>query len=166
MAYELVETSWVVEPGYVCVPGEPVHLAAVVSSGIAVTVYDRKRKRGGMAHYVRPYREGHRSTPLFAAPSIVTLVKILSSSGSRKRHWEVYLYGGAQNPDCSRHVEGLGDKNVAVGLEILEKLGVPVAGTDVGGRRGRKIIFHTGSGETAIARVDRLRSSDWYPEVV
>lgn len=157
------QRAFFLNPGFVCVPAAPTRLAAVVSSGVAITVYDARRKRGGMSHYTQPLRHSGRSTAIFAAPSIVELIRGLLASGSRERDLEAHLFGGATNPVAVGYVQGLSEKNVEVGEELLRKLRVSVVGKDVGGSRARKILFDSVSGETVVARVERVRASDWYP---
>ena len=164
MSNEVVAHDFFMEPGYVCLPAKPTRLAAVVTSGVAVTIYDTRRKRGGMSHYVEPRRRRGISTAMYAAPAIVSLVKMFTESGSSADDLEAHMYGGARNNECPRYDEAKTDENLEVGRELLRKLGVPVSGEDVGGRRARKVVFHSASGETVVAKVDRVRVTDWYPE--
>ncbi|MEF2144741.1 MAG: chemotaxis protein CheD [Desulfovibrionaceae bacterium] len=118
-----------------------------------------------MANYARPYREkGVPSTAKYAAPAIVTLVRMLLESGSVVADLETHLIGGGSNPEAEGYQEGLGDQNVKVGLELLDKLNLSSVDMDVGGNWGRKVVFHSATGELVLARVERIRSSDWYPQ--
>lgn len=163
MSNEPVVQDFFLPPGHIVAPLEPMRLAVVVASGVAVTVFDTKRKRGGMAHYIAPYRRGMLSTAMFAAPSIITLVEMLRANPAEIGPLEARLYGGAKNPESPNFEDGLSEANVQVGKEILMKLNIPLVGTDIGGERGRKIVFHSGTGEVVVASVDRVRNSDWYP---
>ena len=163
---ELALRDFFIQPGFVCVPAASTRLCAVVSSGVAITLYDKKLQTGGMSHYVFPYRRGAESTATYAAPAIVSLVDLLIGRGSKKEDLEAQLFGGAMNQESDRFVEELAEENVNVGLEILDKLGIPVASTDIGGTRGRKLIFYPESGEVVVAKVDRIRESDWYPLLI
>jgi chemotaxis protein CheD len=155
--------DYFLDPGFVYVPGEATRVCAVASSGIVVTVFDRIKGIGGAAHYVLPIRNGKAATTKYAAPAIVSLVGILVNSGSKSMNLEAHIVGGAANPEVEGFIVGLAEENVRVSHEILGKLGIQVAGTDLGGGRGRKIAFHTGTGELIVAKVDRIRTSDWYP---
>jgi chemotaxis protein CheD len=153
-----------VRPGFGLVRGSGGQLWSVVGSSVTVTLYDRKRRLGGMTHYVRPVRPcPEQSTPFFAAPAIIWLARQFLDSGSQSADMEAQLIGGAcdlSHPDC---IPGLHERNVAVGLEILQKLRIWVSTMDVGGDRGRKVVFNPVTGETAIARVTAIRQLDWYP---
>lgn len=151
-------------PGFLCLPALPTRLCTVIASGVAVTVFDRRRGRGGVGHYSHPLRIGKSSTPDFAAPALVGLVRMFLNEGSEPRHLETYLYGGADNPSAPGSHGARGLRNLRVGFEILDKLGVRVAGSDVGGRFARKLVFYTGTGESMLAKVADPDVEEWYPE--
>lgn len=151
------------DPGYVCLPALPTRLCVVVASGVAVTMYDRTRRFGGMGHYSHPKRIGEESTSIFAAPALVEMVNLFTSAGSSVDDLETFVYGGSDNPDAPGFDPGRGFLNLRFGYEILEKLGVRVSGSDIGGRFARKLVFCTATGESVVAKVTAVRSDDWYP---
>ena len=153
-------------PGHVRLAPAGALLNAVVSSSAAVALFDPARRRGGMAHWALPFRRGAPSSPVFACPALVGLTRMFQAIGSSPGALQAHLFGGAENESSPRHVPGLSRQNVAVGLELLAKLGLEVVQRQVGGRKGRKVVFDSSSGESLVAEVDRLRASDWYPELV
>ncbi|WP_045217174.1 chemotaxis protein CheD [Desulfonatronovibrio magnus] len=162
---ESIQTSdYYLHPGYVSVPAEPTRLAAVAASGVVVTLYDAGRRCGGMGHYIRPIRQDGLSTTVFAAPAIVVMAKMLFAAGCEAGNLTAYIFGGAENPGAGRYVPGLGQENVQVGEEVLDRLGIALTGKDVGGTMARKILFHSATGETVVARVEKVRETDWYPD--
>lgn len=150
-------------PGSLYVPSEPARLCAVVASGVAVTIFDRERRMGGMGHYSHPKRINGASTPVFAAPALVELVRMFRNLGSRPAELETHLYGGSDNPRVAGFDPGRSALNVRFGLEILERLGLRVSGSDIGGRFARKVVFCTATGQSIMAKVLDVRESDWYP---
>ncbi|MGR3319951.1 MAG: chemotaxis protein CheD [Candidatus Anammoxibacter sp.] len=156
-----------VKPGDLCFPEKTNLLCAVVGSGVAITVFDTKRRCGGMCYYIKPLRNNPNETSTsFACPSIIGLLNMLLGSGSQLKYLEAQLYGGAANQKAEGHINGLGDQNVNVAKEILNLQNVRIVGTGIGGTYGRKVVFDTSSGETVIAKVDNIRSSDWYPTLI
>jgi len=154
------------QPGCICISSEPVHICSVVGSGVAVTLYDKKRAFGGMSYYTKPKRETPKqSTPIFACPSIIGMLNIFFEAGSRLEDMEAHIYGGAENSEEEGYIEGLAESNIKTGLELLEKKKIHIAGIDIGGDKGRKIAFNTLSGESVVAKINRIRSKDWYPSV-
>jgi chemotaxis protein CheD len=160
----LVKRQCFIDPGYVCLPTLPTKMGVVVASGVVVTVYDRVNRFGGLGHYISPRRKGARSTPVFAAPAIVSLIDMCIKKGSKKQHLEANIVGGAVNPKIDQFEHGVAEENIKVGFEILKKLGVKVAGQDTGGYQARKIVFDSATGDLLVAKTPKVRSSDWYPD--
>lgn len=165
MEHSVVKKDHFIEPGYVYMPASPTRLCAVVASGVGITMYDRRRRIGGMAHYIRPYRQKNLSTAAFAAPAITALSRFFLDTGSVAADLETHFYGGAVNPDAEGFEPGVSEDNGRIGIEVLEKLGIPLTGKDVGGERARKLVFHSGTGEIMMAKVEAVRATDWYPAV-
>ncbi|MCC8179869.1 MAG: chemotaxis protein CheD [Planctomycetes bacterium] len=153
-------------PGFLCLPANPTRLCTIVASGIAVTVFDRQQCFGGIGHFSHPVRREGLSSPAFAAPALVGLIRMFEKAGSDPRHLETYLYGGADNPDAPGYDPNRGFLNRRMGFEILPKLGVRISGSDLGGRFARKLVFYTGSGESILAKVDDIGPEAWYPEPI
>jgi len=47
--------------------------------------------------------------------------------------------------------------------KILIREMISIASEDVGGEKGRKIVFNTDMSEIAVIKVEKLRNKDWYP---
>ncbi len=155
----------IMEPGFLCIPGRPTRLCTIIASGVAVTMFDRRQCLGGVGHYSHPVRLDGASTPHFAAPALVGMVRMFTKAGSDPRHLETYLYGGADNPEVPGFSSYRGMTNLRTGIEILDKLGIKVSGSDIGGRFARKLIFYTGTGESILAKVTDYEVAEWYPQV-
>lgn len=163
MKEEVLLPNSFLEPGYIHTPVRATQLCAVVAYGIVVTIFDSTRRMGGMCHYLFPYREARLpSTAKFAAPAIVTLAGMFLSTGSVNEKLEAQVFGGAEDPDAKhRSLVTLAKQNIQVGEELLDKIGIPIVSRDVGGHRGRKIVFTSSTGETAVLKVNHLRTTDW-----
>ncbi|MGA1823967.1 MAG: chemotaxis protein CheD [bacterium] len=152
------------QPGCICLASIPSCICSVVGSGIVVTIYDTKRYLGGMNYYIRPKRESpDRSTPWFACPSIIGMLNMFFETGSQTEDLEAHVYGGADNPDNNDYIKGLAELNIKTGMELLKRKKIRVAGMDIGGAKGRKIAFDPLSGESIVAKVNKIRATDWYP---
>jgi len=155
-----------IKPGFGFVARQEARLWTVVGAGVAITLFDRKLRIGGMAHYTRPFRQsGSVSNAFFAAPAIIWLLRQLMTYGSRKEHLEAQLFGGAVSSEVGGYVPQLHRQNVQVGMEILKREGLKLGLTEVGGERGRKVLFNSGTGESAVAWVNNIRAADWYPSI-
>jgi chemotaxis protein CheD len=61
------------------------------------------------------------------------------------------LFGGACVLEAMQGRENhLGDKNVEIARKMLADAGIPVVASDVGGGRGRKLIFHPHEGSALV----------------
>ncbi len=151
------------EPGHVCLPVTPACVWAVTGSGVVMTMFDRERKTGGMAHYSLPGGARQQCSPVFARPAIVGLFRMLQQNGSKPEDLLAFLYGAASNPMAPNYVENVHQKNVLVARETLTQLQISLAGCDVGGHWGRKVAFHSATGECVVVKTEKIRSEDWYP---
>jgi chemotaxis protein CheD len=57
----------------------------------------------------------------------------------------------------------VGLRNVSIAKQILKRQGVAVTSEDVGGTKGRKLVYNTETNEAVVLKVERLREEDWYP---
>ena len=154
--------NYFLEPGFILVTAKPTVISAVLGSCVSVCIFDRKRKIGGMNHFRLPYIDDlGKTTSLYGNVATLTLIRLMLEEDSKLKHLEAQIYGGAYNPEISTH--DIGSENITVARQILERQKVSVASEDVGGRKGRKIIFNTNSNEIGVIKVDKLRREDWYP---
>jgi len=153
-----------VKPGVILLPSEKTRLRSVVGSALVVTVYDPSKMIGGMASYCLPSKEKNRvPDSLIAKHAIEMLLDMLRSKGSFSRNLEAQIYGAAISGEPCENKDLLRQKNIKIGLETLKENGVDVVGIDVGGCRGRKIVFDTQTGETLSYKVNKIRKEDWLP---
>lgn len=161
---DLIKREYFLNPGYIFFPTKPTMIYAVVGSGIAVTFYDKDNNKGLMCYAFLPKRDEYEpSTAIFLEPAVKGSLKLLVNSGSNKDDIEVHVYGGAENRESLNYKANLSDQNINKVIEILNKQKISVVGMDVGGKRGRKIIFNSETGETATVKVGEIREHDWYP---
>lgn len=154
--------NYFLEPGYIYIPVRPATISTVLGSAVAVCLYDRKRKIGGMCHYLYPrLGDGDRATARFGQAAVAYLVHLLREEGSKPRNLEAQIFGGADRP--GRAGTAIGQANARVARSVLAARGVRIVSEDVGGRKGRKIVFNTATNEIAVLKADNLRRGDWYP---
>jgi len=140
-AQALAESPWVL-------------IASALGSCVAVTVYDRERLRGAMAHVMLPcFSEHSRSVAQFgrfadkAVPNIVTR---MTSAGSDRSRLVAKLAGGAAMFAGESPLSGIGGRNVAAVKAALESVGIPVVAEDTGGRHARTVEFHLDTGQLLV----------------
>ena len=154
--------AYFLEPGYIFVATRPTVISSVLGSAVSVCLYDRKRKLGGMNQFQLPeVRDREKATARYGNAATLALVRMMEENGCTVRSMEAQIIGGAFNRSVSE--EDIGRTNVGVARRVLGRKGIRIVSEDVGGFKGRKVIFNTGVNEVAVMKVDRLRTGDWHP---
>jgi chemotaxis protein CheD len=137
-------------------------VSAVLGTCVAVCLHDRRLKIGGMNHYQYPktgfFEHGSND---FGDVAIPALIQKLRRLGSRVEDLEAQIFGGGDMP--GQRDSKTGQKNVKIARKILKKNGINVVSEDVGGFKGRRLIFHTGTNEALVMKTHRIRRGDYYP---
>jgi chemotaxis protein CheD len=157
-----VSQKYFLKPGFIYVSTKPTMISTVVGSCIAVCVFDRKQKIGGMNHFQFPIiRNSKQSTARYGNVAVSALINLMINEGSKSEHLEAQILGGAYNPEVSG--KDIGRKNIQTAKKVLKEKKIHIVSEDVGGEKGRKIIFNTNTNEVAVVKVDKIRQEDWYP---
>lgn len=157
---KLQKFEYMLEPGYMIVSSEPSLIYMVLGSSVSVICRDRRRNRSGCCHYSIPRPPaGYAPSPHHGSAAVPHLIRMLLEGNGRIEDLEAQVFGGGDLP-----ARTLGRENTEIALAVLRKKGVHIASIDVGGEKGRKIIYNTESNQVAVVKVDRIREDDWYPE--
>lgn len=149
-------------PGYIFLNREPSLISTVLGSSVAVSLWDRKKKYGGIANYLYPFTKiREQATAQYGNVAVRHLVKMLLEEGAKAKDIEAQIFGGAEtaSPECAKVARG----NVNVARKVLKAFKIKVISEDVGGGLGRKVVFDTLKNEALVYKVGTLRGSDWYP---
>jgi chemotaxis protein CheD len=142
-------------PGRIFVSPEPCTLRMVLGSCVAVCLWDPLRVVGGANHFLLPYPGGNgQDSPRFGNVATQRLIEKMLAFGCTKPSLVAKLFGGSCVLEAFQNKEThLGTKNVSVARKLLEAEGIPVVAEDVGGQRGRKVIFRTDDGSAWVRRL-------------
>ena len=125
-----------------------------IGSCVVVTIYDHRRKMGGMAHIMLPGSNSvnGRGFPYHHADTaIVTLLGKLRSMGAAQPDMVAKMAGGARMFLCSDDsAPGIGKQNVSSIRRILQREQIPLSGEEVGGSYGRNVEFYLDSGKVIV----------------
>jgi chemotaxis protein CheD len=140
-------------PGELLAAPEPCTVTTILGSCVAACLYDAEAGIGGLTHSVLPHAPAGAVHPgRFGDRAVVELVRRLLAAGARAHALRAKLFGGACVLDAfAAGRNHLGAQNVASARDALHALAIPVVAEDVGGRRGRRLLFQTGDG-TALVR--------------
>jgi chemotaxis protein CheD len=130
-------------PGHLYVGRGDEGVTTILGSCIAVCLYDPVARVGGLNHFLLPDSSIETETsPRYARAAVERLVEEMLHEGARTARLEARIIGGARVlsafPDDKNH---LGLRNAAAAQELLAARRIPVVSSDVGGDRGRKLVF-------------------------
>ncbi len=159
---QLTQEQYFLTAGYIYVPSKPTMISLVVGSCVAVCIFDKKRRSGGINQFFYPYtNDPEQATSRYGNVATLALVNMMLEGGSQSKNLEAQLFGGAYNAKVSS--KDIGRDNIRIAKRVLTRKRIKVVSEDVGGVKGRKIVFNSHSNEIAVMHVDRLREGDWYP---
>jgi len=139
-------------PGAIFVPRQRHLVTTVLGSCVSVCLWHAEAQVGGINHYLLPLWNGDGlPTPKYGNVAILRLIeKVRGLAGDGKLIAKVF--GGASMWEQSSGALAVGERNVELALRILEEQKIKIAGMDVHGGMGRKIIFDTESGSVLLKR--------------
>lgn len=148
-----------VKPGEMALALDGSTMVSVVGSGVVVCLWAPVERVAALAHFVEPeVRDPARATARYGNAAIPEIVRMVRSRGSCEA-LESQLFGAAQENED----DGRGHANTEMALGILARLSVPVVSRDLGGSKGRKVVFDGTTGQIAVVKVHQLRDEDWKP---
>lgn len=86
-------------------------------------------------------------SPRYGNIAITRLIDDLVGMGADKKNLVAKVFGGGNVLGESISFFRVGERNVALALQLLGEKKIPVVASSTGGNRGRKIIFNTYTGK-------------------
>jgi len=128
-----------------------------LGSCVGITLFDRVKKIGGMAHCMLPTYKGFEGQNIakFVDSAVIELINQMVRIGASRASLVAkiaggaHMFGGSSNSDMLK----IGERNAAAGLAILKQLSIPVQANDTGGTHGRTIELDTDTGALKIRAV-------------
>jgi len=133
----------------------PCEVKTILGSCVGVALYDPRNRWGGLCHYLLandPDLESGDtpgSSTRFGQVAIPALAQKLVRAGSNRRDIVAVVAGGALLLDANE-VFFVGEKNIRLANSLLESLGIAVIHRDIGGDRGRRMVFRPHDGTFGI----------------
>jgi chemotaxis protein CheD len=150
------------QPGELYLALNPAILRTILGSCVGVTFWSARLGAGALCHSVlprcpsgSPHGVGLAAGSRYVDFSIRHLARQFDALGACRREVEVKLFGGADVlPSGDRRERPtVGALNCQAAVEVLAEEGFVVSASDLGGVRGRRIHFHTGTGEVLLHRL-------------
>ena len=152
----MMEKKEFLYPAAMFTSNEPYIVDTILGSCVAVCLYDTRLKIGGVNHYMLPYWNGQGlASPKYGNIAIPKLLEKLQSMGSKNEDLIAKVFGGANMFETEMEQFMIGDRNIAVAMEILTEKKIKIGATSTGGNKGRKIRYNTATGEVLQRMIEK-----------
>ena len=136
-------------PGKLFAAAQPFAITTILGSGVALCLWDSERGIGGANHVMLAEGpEDGDNTTRYANVSNPMLLQRMLGLGAEIKTLEAKIFGGSL-PNVSfgaNEKSHMGEQNVKAAIEFLKREGIRMVQNEVGGTRGRKLVFHTDDG--------------------
>jgi chemotaxis protein CheD len=135
---------------------EPYVVKTILGSCVAICLWDPENRIGGINHYMLPNWNGNDlASPKYGNIAIDKLLERMVQLGARRENLKAKIFGGGELIESGPNGTLIGERNIRVARLILEEKKIPVVASSTGGRKGRKILFFTDSGEVRHKFLDK-----------
>ncbi len=146
------------KPGELVIAEEPVMVTTVLGSCISVTMFHPRTGAAAICHGMLP-NGGKSKSFKYVDTSLRYMMKFLDHLKISRMEIEIKLFGGADmfsSGESTMRGLTVGCQNISVATRCLEECGLVPVASDVGGRKGRKLIFKTDTGVVLIKKMSNL----------
>lgn len=137
---------------------EPCLVRTVLGSCVSVTFFAPTARLAAIFHALLPKAEDHREVTTamtcfkYVDTAIIAIFDEFSRRDIPRNRIETKVFGGAGLMQ-GKGFE-VGRRNVESAFFTLDRLGVRVSASSVGGTMGRKLVFRTDTGEAFVKRIN------------
>lgn len=140
-------------PGAIFAPAAEHLVTTILGSCVAVCLFDKDRRLGGINHFLLPLWNGDGlPTPKYGNVAIERLVEKLLQRGAHQSALVAKIFGGASMWVSGGGLLAVGERNIELAKMQLAELKIPIVAADLGGRVGRKVLFNTATGDVWMQR--------------
>lgn len=141
------EKQFYLHPGRLFFTVEPTIVSTILGSCVSVCLYDEESGAAGINHFLLPEKIGPES-PKFGDIANGMLIRHFTEIGVPTRALRAKVFGGASM--MGANAGDLASRNADAAIQFLNQQRIPIVTTDVGGRRGRRLVFRTSDGSAWI----------------
>jgi len=156
----IAQNSGIVVDKYYLYPGDifsnktPHIIDTVLGSCVSVFLWDAVLKFGSVNHYMLPHGSKGNSSFKYGSIAIPELLNRMQKMGSTKKNIRAKIFGGSDISNTNNSF-GIGKRNIGIASDLLKAENIPVISFSVGGPLGRKVIFHSSTGNVLISYIKR-----------
>lgn len=142
-------------PGDVYASARPSVVTTILGSCVAVCLSERGTGIGGVNHFLLAHqRDGETPSARYGSSAIDILISRVVALGASRQKLSAMVFGGANVlhafQDGVRHI---GLANVEIARALLARHRIPISAEDVGGTRGRRLVFCAQDGNASVRRL-------------
>ena len=137
-------------PGEYFVYDEDILITTTLGSCIAVCLWDRERRIGGMNHFMLP--EGSGESGRYGSFAMELLINELMKSGASRMTLEAKVFGGGAVIGGMSSIN-VGERNTRFVIDYLQTERIPIVSRDVLEICARKVCFLPASGKAMVKRL-------------
>lgn len=159
-------SSWLnkiyLKPGELVLTEEPVMVTTVLGSCVSVTMFNAQRGAAAICHGMLPHG-GKSESFKYVDTAMHYMIRYFKKLDIDRKDIEVKVFGGADmfnSAGSSTSSFTVGWQNISAATRCLQEYGMAPTASDVGGKKGRKLIFTTDSG---IVYLKKLCDQDQLP---
>jgi chemotaxis protein CheD len=142
--------------GEYLVTTRPTKVRTILGSCISVTMHHHATGYGAICHASLPVTPAGAGVDYrYIDQLIPTMTRWFDRHKIPREELKVKLFGGGEmygNKAASGDSVSVGRKNVIMARKVLRGEGLELAASDVGGRHGRALTFHTSTGEVWVRK--------------
>ena len=142
-------------PGEIAITKEPAVISTLLGSCVAVCLYNRRLKFGGMNHYMLPTGNNKEMLGKYGDYSTRRLLDSMLKVDAAKQNLEASVYGGGAVVGHLNSGFDIGRRNIEIGLSILSEYGIPIKERKTGGDSGVKIFFDNNTGDIQLRLIEK-----------
>ncbi|MFO7658554.1 MAG: chemotaxis protein CheD [Bacteroidales bacterium] len=148
MSYFLPGNIHFLYPSTIFASKEECFITTILGSCVAVCFWDPMIKAGAMNHYMLPLWNGQGlASPKYGNIAIKKTFEKMVQLGSNIENIKAKVFGGGEVLNSLNSQFNIGDRNIEIARIMLDELGIPIVSSSTGGKKGRKILFSTATGE-------------------
>ena len=129
-----------------------------LGSCIGIALYDKEKRIAGLVHIMLPDSRQFKEivNPLkYADLGVDVLLKEMIAYGCSKENITAKIAGGASmfNFPDKKIISDIGKRNSEAVINAINNLSIPITGEDIGGNKGRTMIFESEDGAVTIRSI-------------
>ncbi len=150
------------KPGELVITEEPTMVTTVLGSCVSVTMFNARRGVAAICHGMLPHG-GKSENFKYVDTAVRYMIGYFNKLEIDRKEIEVKFFGGADmfnTVESSTRNLTVGWQNISAATRCLKEYGMTPTTSDVGGKKGRKLIFTT---DTGIVYLKRLSDQNQLP---